>query len=738
MKSLHKVMSVLLAVCMLMLSTNAYAENILQNQAVNGGTINQNIVFIDVNNHWANDAIYDMAKKGIISGYEDSSFQPEKSITREEFAKLIALTFSLDLPKPGTPTFSDVFPDKWSYEYIEGTKEFLTGYYPPKGKAFFSPETKATREDVAVALVKTLGYSSNDVEDSNTLSRNFYDTDEISYALRDYVAIATEKQLISGYDDATFRPQQPITRAEVATLLFRVIKSSSQDQADGPMLEVSMPEKTENGTFYISGKTHRDAKVMINDESTAVVNGAFKEGFKLEEEGTYDVHIVAKLPSGKTNSVTKTITYKTSGPVLKLNDTPETVTTESFTISGTVKDVNDSSPAVYLNEEKLYVSSWDNSFTQKVTLKDGENVFTIKAKNKADKETVITKTVTLRAGGPVLKINSVADTTQSDTITVSGKVTDSNDSSPVVYLNDEELFVFSYDGSFTKKVKLSEGENILTFTAENKNDKVTTVVKKVTFNAGGPVLKINALAESTQLDSITVSGTVTDSNDSYPVVYLNGAELFVTSYSGSFSQKVYLEEGENTLTFKAQNKLGKTTTIVKSVTLNAGGPVIKLNSLPERAATKSITISGNVTDKNDSNPVVYLNEMKIYLYSGAFSEQVTLADGVNTFTIRVTNKAGKSSSAIQTITFEPDAPLITLNYFPVNTALNSVTITGTISDKNDNYPVVYFNDRKIYVYSGSFSEELSLKKGVNEFKVVASNKFGKTTTVTRNVYRNDK
>ena len=115
---------------------------------INIGQIN----FIDLStNYWANDAITNMAKSGIINGYEDETFRPENAVTREEFATLIARTFYLDLPVGSVPTFYDVQPDHWSYQYIEASKDFLTGYYPPSGKAFFSPEMNTTREDVAVS-----------------------------------------------------------------------------------------------------------------------------------------------------------------------------------------------------------------------------------------------------------------------------------------------------------------------------------------------------------------------------------------------------------------------------------------------------------------------------------------------------------------------------------------------------------------------------------------------------------
>ncbi|MFS0839973.1 S-layer homology domain-containing protein [Paenibacillus sp. 1P03SA] len=646
MRHLHKLLSLMMIVCLLQISPLVHAETVLQNQAVNGGTINQNIVFIDVNNHWANDAIYDMAKKGIISGYEDSSFQPEKSITREEFAKLIALTFSINLQTPAEPTFADLNPDKWSFGYVESTKEFLTGYYPPKGKPFFSPDTKATREDVAVALVKTMGYTTDDLQSSSTLGRNFSDVDEISYNLRDYVAIATEKQLIGGYEDRTFRPQKPITRAEVATLLFRVIKSSAQDQTDGPSLEVSVPEKTESGTFYVSGKTHRDAKVQINEKAVSTDGGSFKEGYRLEKEGTYEIRVTAKLPSGKTTTVTKKVTYQVNGPELKVDNTPDTVTKGYLTISGKVKkDAGYSYPTVYLNDEKMYVSSWDGTFSKEVKLTEGENTFTVKAENEAGKETVVTKKVTFSSGGPELKVSSIPDSTQVASIRVSGTVKDANDSYPVLYINDKKVYM--YGGSFSESVTLEEGENTLTFKAENANGKVTVVTKKVTFNVNGPTLKLNAVPEKTASKTLTVSGYVTDKNDSIPTFRINGKKVYYTSYaSGAFSEEIALSEGENTLVFEATNSAGRSTTLTRTVTLEAGAPVIRVNYHPGSTTLSYMTISGNVTDKNDSYPVVYLNDRKIYTssYDGTFSEWFDLKKGANPYTIVVSNKYGKTAT----------------------------------------------------------------------------------------------
>ncbi|WP_240041407.1 S-layer homology domain-containing protein [Paenibacillus ginsengarvi] len=732
-----------LLVCLLMLSmiqlpSLAFADtNVLQNQAVNGGTINQNIVFIDLKqDHWASEAIQDMARKGILSGYEDSSFQPDKSITREEFAKLIALTFSLSLQSPADPTYSDVDKSSWSYSYIESTKEFLTGYYPPRGRAFFSPETKATREDVAVALVKVMGLGSNDLVNPNILSYTFRDVSDISIGLRDYVAIATEKKLIDGYSDRTFRPNKEITRAEVATLLYKVIKSSAHDQMDGPALEVTVPDTTSDGTVYVSGKTSRDAKVTINGKPAALTDGSFKEGVLFEQEGEHTVTVAAKLPSGKTNSVEKKVTFKVGAPSLTINDVPATVSAAELKLSGSVKDASDSKPVVYLNDEVLYVS-WDGTFSKTVTLEEGENTLTFKAKNDKNKESLVTKKVSFTANGPALVVNSIPESTQLNTVTVSGKVTDKNDPNPVVYINDQAVYM-SYDNSFSKELTLDEGNNTITFKAQNKNGKITTVTKSITFNNNGPALVVNSVPESTQLNTVTVSGKVTDKNDPNPAVYINDQAVYL-SYDKSFSKEITLTEGENTIIFKAQNKDGKITTVTRSITFTAGGPTLVINYVPESTQLNRVTVSGKVTDKNDPNPAVYINDQAVYApYNSTFSKEITLTEGDNIITFRAENKNGKMTTVTRSIRYEVSAPVITLGYLPETTSLASITVTGTVTDKNDPNPFVYLNDRLLYAnYGGTFSSSVSLQKGANPIKIVVTNKSGLTSTVTRTVYRND-
>lgn len=581
---------------------------------------------------WAKDEINSLVQLGVLKGYQDNTFKPQAPVTREEFAKIITSAFYLDLPASDAPqTFVDVGRSRWSFASVEAAKDFLTGYYPPSGKAFFDPTGKATREDVAVALVKTLGYQPDDLQDADILDR-FYDSEDVSPNLETYVAIAVEKKLLTGYNDYTLKPGNSVTRAEAASLLYRVIKNSAADSGNALTLNVDAPETVASPTFYITGDVTKGADVTINNEKVEVVQGAFRVGIRLEQEGTYTYTISARLAGGKTESVTKKVTFEKGAPTLEVKGIPESSDKQSITVSWTVKDANDSSPDVYLNGRLQY----GNSAT--VTLEEGDNAITVRAENAAGKSAEVTKHVAFTSGGPVLTVADLPETTDKETISVSWTAKDKNDTSPRVYVNDRE----QYYGSTT--VTLKEGVNTIVVKATNSLGKSTTVTKTITFSVGTSTLTVGELPATTDKDSVNVTWSVKDTNDSSPRVYLNGKEQYYSNAS------VNLEPGPNTITVRAVNKLGKETTVTKTIAFEPPAPTVTLLHAPETTASSSISISWSATDKNDSSLKMYVNDKQTYYTDYT----ATLQPGENKFKITASNKYGKSTDVVYTVTYAPE------------------------------------------------------------------------------------
>jgi len=209
--------------------------------------------FSDVpRNHWAYKEITEMAEKGIIKGYDNRTFRPNNEVTRAEFAKIMIAAADVDMDKRSvSQTFKDVPKSHWAFYYVEYAKPYLTGY--KSGSTYtYKPDNSAVREDIAVALVRLLGYDKKYKADMNQLKK-FRDSDDISPALRSYIAIAIQTDLMKGNNNY-FRPQDPITRAEAASLLYRALINRDGDETKVvfPNPEQPKPEQPKPQPISIS------------------------------------------------------------------------------------------------------------------------------------------------------------------------------------------------------------------------------------------------------------------------------------------------------------------------------------------------------------------------------------------------------------------------------------------------------------------------------------------------------
>lgn len=88
----------------------------------------------------------------------------------------------------------------------------------------------ALREDIAIAMVKLKGYNSNRFPDLSILEAMFTDYQSISNYAMNYIALAVENKLISGYPDETIRPQRPLTRAEAAAIIYKAYQYGNDNK----------------------------------------------------------------------------------------------------------------------------------------------------------------------------------------------------------------------------------------------------------------------------------------------------------------------------------------------------------------------------------------------------------------------------------------------------------------------------------------------------------------------------
>lgn len=178
----------------------------------------EDTTFKDVpENFWAAEAVYALCDKGIINGVGNNEFAPYMTVTRSQFAKMLAETFGLEASAKNT--FKDVNADEWYAPYVGAASEagIINGY--PDGT--FGVNDEITRQDAAVMIARALVYKNIDCE-KETLS--YSDINEISAYATEAVEIMLASGIMSGRENNNFAPYGNMTRAEAATVFYRVLK----------------------------------------------------------------------------------------------------------------------------------------------------------------------------------------------------------------------------------------------------------------------------------------------------------------------------------------------------------------------------------------------------------------------------------------------------------------------------------------------------------------------------------
>lgn len=190
---------------------------------------------------------------------------------------------------------------------------------------------------------------------------------------------------------------------------------------------------------------------------------------------------------------TQSITYPTSNALITSNK-PEIEWQVRDNDSGvdpdTIKLTIDSNSPITTGITKTPVSGGYNcSYTPTTTLSDGQHTIKVDASDHDGNASIQTSvTFKIDTVAPTLNVTSPTDNfvTNQASITVEGTTNDATSSPVTVTINDELVTVQS-NGSFSKQITLSEGENTITVVATDGAGKSTTVTRHVTLDTGGPV-----------------------------------------------------------------------------------------------------------------------------------------------------------------------------------------------------------------------------------------------------------
>ncbi len=172
------------------------AINIIPNQAL---ALTKD--FSDTKDHWANEFISNLVQDNIISGYPDGNFYPNNQIKVSEITKLIINSLGETIEN------SDL--GEWYIPYVNKAKELgiiIEG-------EFNTYDRNITRAEMCRMVVRALN------EVASYGNTTFADDDEIPAEFKCYIKKAVELNIINGYPDNTFKPDNTVTRAEASKII---------------------------------------------------------------------------------------------------------------------------------------------------------------------------------------------------------------------------------------------------------------------------------------------------------------------------------------------------------------------------------------------------------------------------------------------------------------------------------------------------------------------------------------
>lgn len=181
--------------------------------------------FPDIAGHPNQAAIEALAARGIINGMTDTTFAPDETMTRAQFATIVVR--GLGLPEQTPQVFDDVKAGDWFAPYVGSA--YAYGIVKGKSATRFDPNGTITRQEAAVMVARAAKLCGLDTELDAAAVRDalaqFTDYVTAGDWARQELAFCYRQGIL---DDSalTIQPLVPILRCEIAQMLYNLLGSA--------------------------------------------------------------------------------------------------------------------------------------------------------------------------------------------------------------------------------------------------------------------------------------------------------------------------------------------------------------------------------------------------------------------------------------------------------------------------------------------------------------------------------
>ena len=174
---------------------------------------------------WFYDAVAYAYTNGIFSGTSTATFSPNNTMTRSMLVTVLWRMEGEPAVNSANP-FADVAAGTWYTDAVIWANS--TGIVNGTGTAVFAPNDSVTREQLTAILYRYAKTKGRDISGTSALSA-FLDGNQVSDWAARAVEWACAEGLLTGKDDGRLDPQGQASRAEVATILMRLLESKAKN-----------------------------------------------------------------------------------------------------------------------------------------------------------------------------------------------------------------------------------------------------------------------------------------------------------------------------------------------------------------------------------------------------------------------------------------------------------------------------------------------------------------------------
>ena len=180
------------------------------------------INFADVpDGYWAKQPIENTGTVGLVEGYPDGTFRPERTLTRAELATLLVRAKGLKLPdRKAQRVFRDVKEDHWAAKYVEVARRAgLVEGYPDKT---FRPNNKITKAEGVAVLARF-----DNLRLAQVYEKPYWDVETNHWAAK-YIQAAKDAGMLSYIERNRMSPKANLARAEAVEMLSKTTLAGNE------------------------------------------------------------------------------------------------------------------------------------------------------------------------------------------------------------------------------------------------------------------------------------------------------------------------------------------------------------------------------------------------------------------------------------------------------------------------------------------------------------------------------